>query len=79
MTTLIASAPAAAAASPTPIFVSVPEACTILGVGRTQMFALLAAKAVQRVKIGAKTLVPMESLEQFAARLISEQSAQPED
>ena len=57
------------------IFVTIPEAAGILSVGRTQMYALLKDKAVLRVKLGSRSLVPMESLEAFADRLITEQAA----
>lgn len=57
------------------IFVTIPEAAVILSVGRTQMYALLKDKSVTRVKLGSKSLVPMESLEAFADRLIRKQAA----
>ena len=57
------------------IFVTVPEAAAILSVGRTQMYALLKDKDVTRVKLGSRSLVPLESLEAFADRLITEQAA----
>ena len=54
-----------------PLFLSVPEAAAVLGVGRTFLYQLVAAKRLALVKLGRKSLVPVESLEALA-RTISE-------
>ena len=53
-----------------PILVSVPEAMRMLGIGRTKFYQLVGAGDVQLVKIGAKSLVTVGSLERFTASLL---------
>jgi excisionase family DNA binding protein len=47
---------------------SINEACRISSLGRTSIYALIAAGKLQSRKIGKRTLIPAESLQ----RLINE-------
>lgn len=52
-----------------PIAISVKEFCRVAGgIGKTVAFALLRAGEVDRVKIGRRTAVTVESIERFMAR-----------
>ena len=50
----------------TPIFLSVPETCRVVGVGRSTAFAMMRDGILQRRKIGRRTLITMESIERLA-------------
>jgi excisionase family DNA binding protein len=52
-----------------PIFLPIPDACRVLGVGRSKLYELIAVGDISIRKIGRKTLVPCEELTSFAARL----------
>jgi len=52
-----------------PIFFPIPEACRVLGIGRSKLYELIAANEITTRKIGRKTLIPREDLTSFAARL----------
>jgi excisionase family DNA binding protein len=54
-----------------PIFLPIPDACRVLGVGRSKLYELIAAGDISIRKIGRKTLIPREDLMSFAARLTS--------
>lgn len=45
-----------------PIAVRVKEACRLTGIGRSKLYELIADGHVEIVKVGAMTLVPLESL-----------------
>tara|TARA_R110000868_G_scaffold375710_1_gene640359 strand:- start:12558 stop:12755 length:198 start_codon:yes stop_codon:yes gene_type:complete len=49
---------------PTPerITVRIKEACRITGIGRSKLYELIAEGEIEIVKIGAITLVPVDSL-----------------
>ena len=47
---------------------SIKEACRISSLGRTSLYALIAAGKLQSRKVGKRTLIPAESLQ----RLINE-------
>lgn len=51
-----------------PIAVRIPEACRLIGIGRSKLYELIAAGEIQIVKIGASTLIPTESLADLIAR-----------
>ena len=48
---------------------SVREFCERYGIGRTRAYSLLHTGAVQAVKVGASTRIPVESAEAWAASL----------
>lgn len=50
-----------------PIFLSVSDACRLLGLRRTSLYALLKSGQLRAVKIGARRLIPRDELERFAA------------
>ena len=52
-----------------PILIRIPDACRLLGVGRSMFYKLITAGEIKTRKIGRKTLVPREELTAFAARL----------
>jgi excisionase family DNA binding protein len=52
-----------------PEFLSVPEACAIVGIGRTKLYALLSEGLVQARKAGTRTLIEAQSLRAWTASL----------
>ena len=57
------------------LFHSVTETAAMLHIGRTNVYRLIAEKRLQAVKLGAKTLIPDESIRRLAAELLSERAA----
>lgn len=53
---------------PEPLAVRVPEACRMIGIGRSKLYELIAEGAIEIIKIGAVTLVPMDSLRALIER-----------
>jgi excisionase family DNA binding protein len=53
----------------TPIFVTVSEAKRLLAVGHTRIYELMNSGEIEKVKAGAKTLIPLDSLQRYAASL----------
>ena len=51
------------------LLVSVEKAAILLGIGRSQIFNLLAQGAISSVKIGRRRLVVKRDLEEFVVRL----------
>ena len=47
--------------------VSIPKACAAIGLGRTAFYALVKAGQIRVVKLGRRTLVPMEELAKLLA------------
>lgn len=47
---------------PERITVRIKEACRLTGIGRSKLYELIAEGEIDIVKIGAMTLVPIESL-----------------
>lgn len=47
---------------PEPISVRIPEACRLTGIGRSKLYELIGEGHIDIVKVGAITLIPMESL-----------------
>lgn len=52
-----------------PILLAVPEACEVLSIGTTKLYALIAHGQLAARKIGRKTLFLREDLERFAKEL----------
>lgn len=50
---------------PEPISVRIPEACRLTGIGRSKLYELIGDGRIDIVKVGAITLIPMESLRQL--------------
>lgn len=53
-----------------PIFVSVNEAKRLLSVGHTRIYELMGSHELDRVKCGCKTLITVESIRRYAAKLV---------
>ena len=53
--------------SPAKIAYSVKEACAASSLGRTKLYALIAAGDLQAVRVGGRTLIPTESLRALIA------------
>jgi excisionase family DNA binding protein len=51
------------------LLIPVPQACAMLGVGRTTLYALIAEGRLPSVQLGRRRLVPREALERFASSL----------
>lgn len=49
-----------------PILVTIPEACRLIGIGRTRLYELIRAQQIDGVKIGKRTLIRYESLQALA-------------
>ncbi len=49
----------------------VNEVATILGIGRTTIYRLIATGQLQRLKIGASTLIPADDVDALLQRPIS--------
>jgi len=57
------------------LLVSVEQAASILGIGRTRMFELVMGQMITSVKIGRRRLVVRRSLEEFIQRLVAAQES----
>lgn len=61
------------------LLVSVEQAATILGIGRTRFFDLVISHAVASVKIGRRRLIVRSSLAEFVERLVKDQDITDEN
>jgi excisionase family DNA binding protein len=61
------------------LLVSVEQAATILGIGRTRFFDLVMSHAVTSVKIGRRRLIVRSSLVEFVERLVRNQDIAEDD
>ena len=61
------------------LMVSVEQAASILGIGRTRAFELVMARSITSVKIGRRRLVVRRSLEEFIQRLVAAQASSEDD
>ena len=52
-----------------PALLRLPDACRFIGVGRSKFYELVGRGDIEVVKVGARTLVPMASLEKFVRNL----------
>jgi excisionase family DNA binding protein len=48
-----------------PLTVRIPEACRLTGIGRSKLYELIGEGRVRTIKVGASTLIPVASLEEF--------------
>src|SRR3546814_10526327 len=51
--------------SPAPITVRIKEACRLTGIGRSKLYLLIAEGAIDTIKVGSMTLIPVSSIEAF--------------
>ncbi len=61
-------------ASLQPIAVSPNEAARLIGIGRTTLYAALAAGALRSAKIGKRRLITIEALRQWLAACETDQA-----
>lgn len=54
---------------PLRILVRLPEAATLLGIGRSTVYGLIADGKIPTVRIGRSVRVPIEALKEWAERL----------
>ncbi|HJP68173.1 MAG TPA: helix-turn-helix domain-containing protein [Sphingomicrobium sp.] len=50
---------------PEVITVRIKDACRMTGIGRSKLYELIAAGEIEIVKVGAMTLIPVDSLRQL--------------
>ena len=61
------------------LLVSVEQAASILGIGRTRAFEFVMGRTIASVKIGRRRLVVRRSLEEFIQRLVAPQESSDDD
>jgi len=52
-----------------PLFVDIPAGAAAISVSRGQMYKLINAGEIRRVKIGSRALISVAELREYAARL----------
>jgi excisionase family DNA binding protein len=57
------------------ILLTVPEAAAALGISRSKLYELLAARVVRSVRIDGSRRVPVEALEDYVAALLEEEAS----
>jgi hypothetical protein len=60
-----------------PILVSIPQACAMIGRGTQAIYDLIGAGKIQAVKSDGRTLVVVESLHKYAKQLPAAKIAPP--
>ena len=48
-----------------PWFLTVPEAATVLGIGKTKVYELMATEGLPKVKFGTAVRIPVKALEEW--------------
>ena len=61
-------------ALPSRVLLTVEEAAQQLGIGRTKTFALVRSGELESVQIGRLRRVPKSAIEDYAARLVTQQT-----
>ncbi len=56
-----------------PLLLRVPEAASLLGIGRSKLYELIAQGEIKTVRIGRSVRVPTQSLYSYAERLALDQ------
>lgn len=56
---------ASATATAKVMTVRIPEACRLTGIGRSKLYELIKDGRIRTVKVGAITLIPLQSLANF--------------
>lgn len=62
----------AEAVAETPRLLSIKQACRILGLSRTSLYARMASGQLRSVTVGRRRFVPREAIEEFIAGLPTE-------
>ena len=55
------------------LLLDVPAAADALGIGRSKLYELLARGTLRRVKIGKRSLIPVDALRELVINLEAEQ------
>jgi excisionase family DNA binding protein len=63
------------AALPDRLLLSVPEAMRALNIGRTLLYDLIAERELVLIKIGRRSLIPRQSIEDYVSRLTAKAAA----
>jgi excisionase family DNA binding protein len=61
-----------------PILHSIKSTAEILGIGRSSVYALIAAKKIKAVKIGRRRLIPDQSVQHLVDELVAQNSVDDE-
>jgi len=61
-----------------PILHSINSTAKILGIGRSSVYALIAAKKIKAVNIGRRRLIPNQSVQHLVDELVAENSVDDE-
>jgi excisionase family DNA binding protein len=56
----------------TPRLLSIKQACRILGLGRSNLYTMMASGRVRSVTVGRRRFVPREAIDEFIATLPTE-------
>jgi excisionase family DNA binding protein len=59
------------------ILLTVNEAATRLGLGKTKVYELLTSGELASVRIGAARRIPIRALEEYVERLLADQLPEP--
>lgn len=57
-----------------PRLVGVKEACRLLGIGKSRLYELAAAKRIVKVRMDGRALITLESIDRFVDELLEEAS-----
>jgi len=55
------------------LVVAIPDACAMIGIGRSKLYQLLADGEIESVRVGKRRLVIVDSLRELLSRLAAEQ------
>jgi excisionase family DNA binding protein len=55
-----------------PRLLSIPQACRLLGIGRSSLYERLSSRQIRSVKLGRRRLVPREAVDEFVANLLTD-------
>ncbi len=56
----------------TPRLLSIKQACRVLGLGRSNLYAMMASGRIRSVTVGRRRFVPREAIDEFIASLSTE-------
>lgn len=59
------------------VMLTVEQAAAVLGIGRTNMYALIKSGEIESVRIGRLRRVPADAIDAYTARLTAEQNPAP--
>ena len=64
--------PPAAAASPSPLLLTVGQAAEMLAIGRSAVYSLLANRTLASVRIGRSRRIPATAIADYVAELLAQ-------